>query len=58
MQDHIYYGADYNPEQWLDVPGIWDQDLRLMQLAHTNSASIGIFSWVSLEPHEGEFDFS
>ena len=29
-----------------------------MDLAHVNSATIGIFSWVSLEPREGEFDFT
>jgi beta-galactosidase len=55
---HLLYGGDYNPEQWRNVPGIWDEDMRLMDLAHINSASIGIFSWVSLEPQEGVYDFS
>jgi beta-galactosidase len=56
--EQLLYGADYNPEQWRNVPGIWDEDLRLMDLAHINSATIGIFSWVSLEPKEEEYDFS
>jgi len=31
--------------------------MRLMKLAHCNAMSIGIFSWVMYEPHEGEFSF-
>jgi len=54
---HILHGGDYNPEQWIDYPGIWDQDQRLMGLAHINVASIGIFAWASLEPEEGRFTF-
>ncbi|MCX7045681.1 MAG: beta-galactosidase [Candidatus Sumerlaeota bacterium] len=53
----LLHGGDYNPEQWMDEPGIWDQDMRLMKLAHINSASIGIFSWVMLEPEEGRYEF-
>jgi len=54
---HILHGGDYNPEQWRDVPGIWDEDLRLMKLAGINAVSIGIFSWATLEPAEGKFEF-
>jgi beta-galactosidase len=52
------HGGDYNPDQWKDVPGIWDEDFRLMKLAQCNAMSIGIFSWTALEPEEGRFDFS
>lgn len=52
------HGADYNPEQWRDYEGVWDEDMRLMNLAHVNVVSIGIFSWSALEPEEGVFDFS
>lgn len=55
--DHLLHGGDYNPEQWMDEPGIWEQDMRLMKLAHCNTFSVGIFSWVSLEPQEGRFEF-
>lgn len=55
---HIFYGADYNPEQWKDTPQILDEDMRLMKLAHVNSLSMGIFSWSELEPEEGKYDFS
>lgn len=54
----LIHGADYNPEQWKDYPGIWDEDMRLMQLAGMNSASVGIFSWAKLEPEEGVYDWS
>lgn len=55
---NMLHGADYNPEQWKHSPEIWDEDMRLMKLAHCNIMSIGMFSWVNLEPREGEFDFS
>ena len=52
------HGADYNPEQWIETKEIWDEDMRLMKLAHCNEMSVGIFSWAALEPKEGEYDFS
>ena len=55
---HFIHGADYNPEQWIDYEGIWDEDMRLMKLANCNEMSVGIFSWAKLEPREGEYDFS
>ena len=55
---HFIHGSDYNPEQWQATPEVWDEDMRMMKLANFNSASIGIFSWASLEPEEGKFDFS
>lgn len=54
----MIHGGDYNPDQWINYEGIWDEDLRLMDLAHVNVMTIGIFSWSSLEPEEGRFDFS
>lgn len=35
------HGGDYNPEQWLDYPGIFEQDLEFMKKAHCNVMSIG-----------------
>ena len=54
---HMLHGGDYNPDQWIDTPEVWDDDMRLMTLAGCNAMSVGIFSWMSLEPREGEFDF-
>jgi beta-galactosidase len=53
----MLHGGDYNPEQWMHIDGVWDEDMRLMDLAHCNAMSVGIFSWVSLEPEEGRFEF-
>ncbi len=55
---HFIHGADYNPEQWIDDKSIWDKDMELMRQANCNEMSVGIFSWSTLEPREGEFDFS
>ena len=55
--DYIIHGGDYNPDQWIRTPEIWDEDMRLMKLAHINSATIGIFSWATLEPEEGVYNF-
>lgn len=52
---HILHGGDYNPEQWLETPKIINEDFRLMKLAHCNTMTVGIFSWVALEPEEGKY---
>ncbi len=51
----LCYGGDYNPEQW--PREVWAEDITLMREAGINLVSIGIFSWVLLEPREGEYDF-
>lgn len=53
----MLHGADYNPEQWLDMPEILERDIELMKKAGVNCVSVGIFSWVSLEPEEGVYNF-
>jgi beta-galactosidase len=51
----IWHGGDYNPEQW--PPETWDADMELMQQCHFNVATVGVFSWVSLQPEEDRFTF-
>ena len=51
----IWHGGDYNPEQW--PSDIWEEDFTLMEKAGMTSATVGVFSWVSLEPAEGKFTF-
>ena len=55
--DHIVHGGDYNPDQWIRNKEIWQEDVRLMKLAHVNSVTLGIFSWALLEPRENEYHF-
>lgn len=52
----LRYGADYNPDQWLDRPDILAQDIELMKRAHVNVVSLGIFAWSTLEPEEGKYN--
>lgn len=54
---HFIHGGDYNPDQWLDHPEILEEDIRLMKLSKCNVMTVGIFSWVTLEPEEGKFNF-
>ena len=51
----LRYGADYNPDQWLDRPDILERDIELMRKAGVNVVSLGIFAWATLEPAEGEY---
>ncbi len=51
----IYYGGDYNPEQWPET--VWTEDMRLMKLAHVNMVSVNIFSWAMLEPRPDSYHF-
>ena len=44
----ILYGGDYNPEQWPE--DTWDEDMRLMKLAHIDVVTLNVFSWAAL-PH-------
>ncbi|OXN01352.1 beta-galactosidase [Bifidobacterium vansinderenii] len=52
----IWYGGDYNPDQWPE--DVWDDDIRLMKQAHVNFVSLGIFSWANIEPEEGVWNFA
>ncbi|MCF0091732.1 beta-galactosidase [Micromonospora sp. MH99] len=51
----IYFGGDYNPEQWPEET--WSEDIELMRRAGVNLVSVGIFSWALLEPAPGRFEF-
>ena len=53
----MLHGGDYNPEQWLHDPEIFEQDLQLLKQAKINEVSLGIFSWAVLEPEEGVYCF-
>lgn len=55
--DHLLYGGDYNPEQWLTMPKILKTDVEYFKKAGINTVSVGIFSWSKLEPEEGRYDF-
>ena len=52
----ILYGGDYNPEQW--PKEIWQEDMRMFQIAHIDVVTLNVFSWAALQPDEVTYDFS
>jgi beta-galactosidase len=52
----MYYGGDYNPDQWPEE--VWKEDMRIFKLAGINIITLPVFSWAKLEPSEGIYDFS
>lgn len=55
LQGHLLHGGDYNPEQWLSKPEILKKDIQCIKEAGCNTVTLGVFSWSTLEPAEGEF---
>jgi beta-galactosidase len=55
MSDRLFFGGDYNPDQWPEH--IWAEDRELMRQASVNIATVGVFSWSQLQPSPDEFDF-
>lgn len=53
----MLHGGDYNPDQWIATPEIWDEDVRLMKRAGCNAVSVNIFGWSALEPEQGRYEF-
>lgn len=53
----IWYGGDYNPEQW-DDQKIWDEDIRMFKLAGINMATLNVFSWALNQPDEDTYHFN
>lgn len=51
----MYYGGDYNPEQWPEEA--WKEDVRLMGEAGVTIVSLGIFAWSRIQADEGVFDW-
>ncbi|GBF75230.1 beta-galactosidase [Paenibacillus sp. 598K] len=52
----IWYGGDYNPEQW--EADAWDEDIRIFKLAGIDVATLNVFSWAMIQPDEDTYDFS
>ena len=52
----LLVGTAWYPEQW--PQSRWPKDLELMQAAHLDVVRIGEFAWSTMEPREGEYDFT
>jgi beta-galactosidase len=55
LNSALWHGGDYNPEQW--PRETWQEDFRLMKEAGVTVATVGVFSWVSLQPAEDTYTF-
>lgn len=50
----IWYGGDYNPEQW-DHP-VMEEDIRMFKLAGIDVATVNVFSWAKIQPNEETYN--
>ncbi len=51
----ILYGGDYNPEQW--PREVWDEDMRMFDIAGIDIATVNVFSWALNQPDEETYQF-
>ncbi|MBC8078709.1 MAG: beta-galactosidase, partial [Gorillibacterium sp.] len=51
----IWYGGDYNPEQW--DKEVMNEDLRMFKLAGIDVATVNVFSWALIQPSEHVYQF-
>ena len=51
----IFYGGDYNPEQWREE--VWDEDMHLFEIAGIDVATVGVFAWAKLQLDEVTYNF-
>ncbi len=52
----LYLGTAWYPEQWDESH--WEADLTLMEQAHVRFVRVGEFAWSSMEPTEGNYQFT
>ncbi|MCJ7842071.1 beta-galactosidase [Lederbergia sp. NSJ-179] len=52
----IWYGGDYNPEQWHEE--VWNEDIRMFKLAGIDVATLNVFAWARNQPDEDTYDFA
>ncbi|WP_054956918.1 beta-galactosidase [Paenibacillus dakarensis] len=52
----IWYGGDYNPEQWDEAT--LEEDMRMFKLAGIDVATINVFSWAKSQRDENTYDFA
>ncbi|MFD2611150.1 beta-galactosidase [Paenibacillus gansuensis] len=52
----LWYGGDYNPEQW--EADVWAEDVRMFKLAGIDIATLNVFSWALNQPAEDVYDFA
>ncbi|GAB6927275.1 beta-galactosidase [Paenibacillus sp. JCM 10914] len=51
----IWYGGDYNPEQWDQAT--MEEDIRMFELAGIDVVTLNVFSWARSQRNEETYDF-
>ena len=52
----LWYGGDYNPEQWNEAT--MEEDVRMFKLANIDVATVNVFSWALIQPDETTYSFA
>lgn len=52
----IFYGGDYNPEQWDEETR--QKDMEYLTEAGIDIVTLNVFNWAMIQPREEEYDFS
>lgn len=52
----IYFGGDYNPEQWPEQ--VWTEDYSYFKEAEIDTLTLGVFSWALIQKNEDTYDFT
>ncbi|MFV0503129.1 MAG: beta-galactosidase [Lachnospirales bacterium] len=55
ISNKIFFGGDYNPDQWDDET--IDIDMKYFKELGVNLVTLPVFAWAKLEPSEGIYDF-
>ena len=54
-QEALWFGGDYNPEQWPSE--IWAEDVAALEELGANTVTLPVFAWSSLQPAKDRFEF-
>ncbi len=54
-QKALWFGGDYNPEQWPSE--MWSEDVAALEHLGVNMVTLPVFAWSSLQPAKDRFEF-
>ncbi|HLF43257.1 MAG TPA: beta-galactosidase [Acidimicrobiia bacterium] len=54
-QTELWFGGDYNPEQW--PAEMWSEDIAALEHLGANTVTLPVFAWSALQPAKDRFEF-
>lgn len=51
----MWFGGDYNPEQW--PTNVWEEDLAALDDLGANTVTLPVFGWSAIQPAKDRFEF-